>query len=71
VVARCKAALFPDEGGPDILELTVPARIMDLLHADPIANGLARGGEIRFEAESGLEQLRLEWPHLPKRVIEL
>ena len=54
VAARNKHALFPNEGGPAILELTVPASIMAILYADPIAAGLARSGEIRFEPESGL-----------------
>ena len=69
--ARNKHALFPDEGGPAILEVTVPAWIMAILYADPIAAGLARNGEIRFEPESGLNELRAEWPNLPKRVIPL
>ena len=69
--ARNKAALFPDEGGPAILEVSVPARIMAILYADPIAAGLARSGEIRFEPESGLDELRAEWPNLTKRVFPL
>jgi hypothetical protein len=44
---------------------------MAILYADPIAAGLARGGEIRFEPESGLNELRAEWPNLTKRVIPL
>lgn len=70
-VARNKDALFPDEGGPAILEVVVPAWILAILYADPIAAGLARGGEIRFEPESGLNELRTEWPALTKRVIRL
>lgn len=66
-----KASLFPEEGGPAILEVEVPAWIMDILYADPIASGLARGGEIRFEPESGLNELRAEWHKLAKRVIPL
>jgi len=31
---------------------------MALLYGDPIAAGLARSGEIRFEPESGLSELR-------------
>lgn len=49
----------------------MPAWIMDVLYADPIAAGLARSGEIRFEPECGLNELRAEWPNLPKRVIPL
>jgi hypothetical protein len=71
MAARNKDALFPSEGGPAILEVSVPAWIMAILYADPIAAGLARSGEIRFEPESGLNELRGEWPHLTKRVIVL
>src|SRR5262249_54564568 len=69
--ARNKDALFPEEGGPAILEVHVAAWIMAILYADPIAAGLARNGEIRFEAESGLNELRAEWHNLTKRVIPL
>ena len=71
VAARNKDALFPSEGGPAILEVHVPESIMALLYADPIAAGLARGGEIRFEPESGLNELRADWHNLTKRVIPL
>lgn len=69
--ARNKDVLFPEEGGPAILEVVVPAWIMSILSADPIAAGLARSGEIRFEPESGLDELRAAWPGLTKRVIPL
>jgi len=71
MAARNKHALFPAEGGPAILEVSVPAWIMAILSADPIAAGLARSGEIRFESESGLGELRAEWHNLAKRVIRL
>lgn len=71
MAARSKHALFPDEGGPAILEVSVPAWIMAVLYADAIVAGLARSGEIRFEPESGLNELRAEWHKLPKRVIPL
>jgi hypothetical protein len=71
MAARNKLALFPNEGGPAILEARVPAWIMAILYADAIAAGLARGGEIRFEPESGLNELRAEWNHFAKRVIPL
>ena len=71
MAARNKDTLFPDEGGPAILEIAVPAWIMMILDSDPIASGLARGGEIRFEPESGLDELLAEWPNLAKRVISL
>jgi hypothetical protein len=70
-VARNKNALFPNEGGPAILEVSVPAWIMAIIYADPIAGGLARSGEICFEPECGLSELRAEWDNLTKRVIEL
>ena len=57
--------------GPAILEVSVPAWIMAILYADPIAAGLARSAEIRFEPESGLSELRAEWHNLTKRVIPL
>ena len=71
MAARNKHALFHNEGGPAILEVSVPAWIMAILYTDPIAAGLARGGEIRFEPESGLSELRAEWHNLRKRVILL
>jgi hypothetical protein len=71
VAAQNKHALFPNEGGPAIPEVSVPAWIMAILHADPLAAGLARSGEIRFEPECGLSELRAEWPNLTKRVIPL
>jgi hypothetical protein len=71
MAARNKSDLFPNEGGPAILEVGVPLAIMAILYADPIAAGLARSGEIRFEPESGLNELRAEWRNLPKRVIPL
>lgn len=66
--ARNKDALFPQEGGPAVLEIAVPQRIMEILYADPIGAGLARGGEVRFEPESGLNELRAAWGDLTKRV---
>jgi hypothetical protein len=71
MAARQKAALFPDEGGPAIVEVSVPTSIMAIVYADPVAAGLARSGEIRFDPESGLNELRAEWHRLTKRVIEL
>lgn len=71
MAARNKHALFPNEGGPAILEISIPAWIMTILYDDPIGAGLARSGEIRFEPESGLDELRSEWLNLSKRVIPL
>jgi hypothetical protein len=36
---------------------------MAILYADSLAAGLARSGEIRFEPESGLNELRNAWPN--------
>ncbi|MGL4552931.1 MAG: hypothetical protein ACRC33_17285 [Gemmataceae bacterium] len=44
---------------------------MAILYSDPISGGLARSGEIRFEPESRMSELRAEWPNLTKRVIPL
>jgi hypothetical protein len=44
---------------------------MAILYSDPIAAGLARGGEVRFDPESGLNELRAEWQKLTKRIIVL
>ena len=41
MAAREKDRLFPDEGGPPILEVIVPAWIKAILDSDPIAAGLA------------------------------
>ena len=49
----------------------MPAEIMQRLYADPIAAWLAKGGEIVFEPESGLNELLAEWHNLNKRVIPL
>src|SRR5262249_13389361 len=67
--ARGKAAIFPNEGGPAILEIQVPAWIVDILLNDPLQGAFARSGEARFEPGFGLEELLAEWPTLAKRVI--
>ena len=71
MAAHGKDVLFPGEGGLAIPEVSVPAWIMAILDSDSIAAGLARSGEIRFEPESGLSELRAEWHNLTKRVIPL
>jgi hypothetical protein len=66
--ARRKAALFPAEGGPVILEVEVPDHIVALA-ADvflPLAQGV-----VQFDEGAGLEELRAAWPALPKRILEL
>jgi hypothetical protein len=51
--ASGKAALFPNEGGPAILEIEVPEEI--------IALAVNEVAEIRFEPRLGLEELRVAW----------
>jgi hypothetical protein len=60
-VAASKAALFPDEGGPAILEIVVPEEIV-VLSVDLIT-------EIRFVSRGGLEELCAVWTTLSKRIL--
>jgi hypothetical protein len=69
--ARKKAANFPDEGGAVILEVEVPAWIVDILRNDPFAAMVVQSHEIRFEPGLGLEELRQAWPNLVMRIVEL
>ncbi len=55
-----KARLFPNEGGPAIIEIEVPESIV--AKAD-------LGGEVRFEPGYGLAELLAAWPSIPKRII--
>lgn len=59
--AERKARVFPNEGGPAILEVVVPEDIYRL--ADDV------GGEVRFTPGFGLEELRAAWPTLPRRIL--
>ncbi len=61
VYARGKARLFPQEGGPAILEIDVPASI--------VALAVHPGGEVWFGPGFGLEQLLAAWPRISKRVV--
>jgi hypothetical protein len=61
--AARKAALFPDEGGPAILEMEVPWEIADLAITE------AGPGDVRFVPGYGLEELLAAWPSLPKRIL--
>ena len=58
--ANGKAHLFPNEGGPVILEMEVPESIVRMADL---------GGEVRFEPGFGLEELLAAWPSLPKRIL--
>jgi hypothetical protein len=59
--AQRKGKLFPNEGGPVVLELDVPEEIVAL--ADDF------GGEIRFSRGHGFEELLNAWPTLVKRIL--
>jgi hypothetical protein len=63
--ARRKAALFPNEGGPVILAVDVPDDIIDLaVNAFfPLSQGT-----VQFDEGAGLDELRAEWPSLPKEI---
>jgi hypothetical protein len=69
--ARTKAANFPNEGGPVILEIQVPEWIIDILRNDPIAGMIIVSGEARFEPDLGLTELQQAWPTLTKRIVSV
>lgn len=69
--ARAKANLFPNEGGPAILEVEVPEWIIDILRNDPIAAAVMASGEVRFEPDLGLAELQQAWPTLAKRIVPI
>ncbi len=58
-VALGKGVLFPNEGGPAILEIEVPQSLVAM--ADLV-------GEVRFDPGYGLEELLAIWPLIPKRI---
>jgi len=62
VIASGKAAHFPTEGGPAVLEVEVPEEI--------VALAINEVAEIRFQPGYGLEELCATWPALPKRILE-
>jgi hypothetical protein len=59
-MAARKARLFPDEGGPAIIEMDVPEAIVRMADL---------GGEVRFDPGFGLEELLAAWRSLPKRIL--
>ena len=59
-VARHKAALFPAEGGPAILEIEISLSILNLAYNYEV--------EIRFELDAGLSELVQAWPLLRKQI---
>lgn len=62
ICARNKDRIFPNEGGPAILEIEVPEDICTLAIR-------VFGGELRFQFGDGLEELLEHWPELPKRIL--
>jgi hypothetical protein len=60
--AEGKARLFPNEGGPAILEVEVPESICRLTND--------MGGDVRFVFGHGLKELLKAWPSLTKRILE-
>jgi RHS repeat-associated protein len=61
--ARKKASIFPDEGGPAIVEMKVPKAIVDK------ANSF--GGYPGFSPGWGLEELKEAWSTIEKRIIKV
>jgi hypothetical protein len=66
--ARGKAVQFPDEGGPVILAVDVPAEIIARAINEwfPVSQGL-----VQFDTGAGMEELIAVWPVLWKRILEL
>lgn len=59
--ANGKAAIFPNEGGPAILEIEVPLEVVEL--------AIDEFEEVRFIPGWGLEELLQVWPTIPKRIL--
>jgi len=66
--AQGKSQTFSNEGGPAILEIDVPAEIVDLADSPwlPVNHGV-----VQFDEQYGLEELLKVWDTIPKRIIEL
>jgi hypothetical protein len=69
--ARRKAANFPNEGGPAILEIEVPADIIAVLEADQDARDSMDSGDTLFDPRVGMTELLAAWPTLSKRIIRV
>ena len=63
-----KAALFPTEGGPALLEVFVPMAIIQAVDLELFP---VRHGHFQFHVGNGMEELRAAWPRLRKRVRSL
>jgi len=68
--ARRKVFLFPDEGGPVILEIDVPDDIVELATDEGGGRPLSQG-IVQFDEGSGIEELRAAWPNLAKRIVPI
>ncbi len=58
--ARSKSKLFPNEGGPVILELELDESILQL--------SMTESHDFQFERGHGIEQLLVKWPTIAKRI---
>ena len=74
VCAKTKDKLFPDEGGPVILEVDLPDPLANDIVGDtrnPFESGKASnfGDEINFDVGYGIERLVAVWRQLNKRIL--
>ena len=69
--AHGKSLNFPNEGGPVILELEVPADVIAILEADLIAAAKMASGDTCFDDAVGIKDLLAAWPGIPKRIIHI
>ncbi|WP_439630279.1 hypothetical protein [Gemmata sp.] len=69
--ARLKAANFPNEGGPAVLEIEVPPDIIAVLESDPDARDAMDSGDTLFDPRTGMTELLAAWPPLVKRIIRV
>jgi hypothetical protein len=67
--ARLKAANFPNEGGPVIIEMAVPPELIDVLEADDWSAAFMASGDACFTPEVGLMELLAAWPIIAKRIV--
>lgn len=64
--ALAKSKIFPDEGGPVIVEVEVPDEIVSIAVSPwfPLSQGV-----VQFDEGAGLTELRDAWPTLSKQII--
>jgi len=64
--AVAKAKIFPDEGGPVILEIVIPDEIVALAVNTwfPLSQGV-----VQFDADFGLAELQARWPEFLNEII--